>query len=76
MSTDREKLTDLLASVLGIDTIADNGSQEDYPEWDSLAYMSVVARVEEEFGVEVTAENIEAFGSVGGILKEIDRTQN
>jgi len=76
MSTDRERLRYLLQSVLGIETISEHGRQDDYVEWDSLAYMSVVARVEDEFDVEVTAENIEAFGSIDTILKEIEKTRN
>lgn len=71
MSTDRERLKDLVASILGVDSVADHATQEDLPEWDSMAYMSVVAGVEDEFGVEATAENIEYFASIDGILDVI-----
>ena len=76
MSDDRDRLKELLKSVLGVDTVTDHASQEEHAEWDSMAYMSVVARVEDEFGVEATAENIEEFASLDGILKVIETTRN
>ena len=75
MSTDRERLKSLLASILGVESVSDHATQEDHPEWDSMAYMSVVAGVEDEFGVEATAENIESFASIDGILDVIGNAQ-
>ena len=44
---------------------------DNLPNWDSLAYMSVVAAVEDEFKIEVNQENITEFDSVEKIVKMI-----
>ncbi|OSM02508.1 acyl carrier protein [Magnetofaba australis] len=72
MSNKLETLKSILREELGRDDIADDANEADYPEWDSMAYMSVVARVEEAFDVEATAANITAFSSIAGILALIN----
>jgi hypothetical protein len=36
-----------------------------------LAYLSIVAKIESEFNVKVSAKNFENFGSVKKIVREI-----
>ncbi len=36
----------------------------DLPEWDSMGHMEVMMRLEETFGVEITAETIAALTSI------------
>ena len=42
---------------------------DNLPNWDSLAYMTVVAAVEDEFKIQVNQENITEFDSVEKIVK-------
>ena len=45
---------------------------ENTSEWDSLAYLSVISVMEEEFEIEITEKNINNFGSVKNILNEVN----
>ncbi|MGC6497195.1 MAG: acyl carrier protein [Candidatus Puniceispirillaceae bacterium] len=39
------------------------------PNWDSLAYMTVVAAVEDEFKIQVNQDNVTEFDSIEKIVK-------
>lgn len=69
------KVKRILLDELHLDAVADDAKQADHPEWDSMTYMSVVARVQDEFGVQATPENIQSFASVEDILKEIGKSR-
>ena len=77
MSTEKllVRIKKILSEILGVDNIPDDASQDDYTEWDSMAYLSVVAQLESEFGIEISEKNINNFGSVPDIFKEIDVCQ-
>ena len=40
----------------------------DYDDWDSLAYLSMIAALDEEFGVEIENEEFEQLETVGDLL--------
>lgn len=44
----------------------------DLPQWDSLGHMEVMMRLEENFGVEITADTIAALISVPEICQHIE----
>lgn len=46
-------------------------SQNEVVSWDSLAYLVIVAEVENEFGIVVSTENIDSFDSVENIIELI-----
>jgi acyl carrier protein len=71
-----ERVKKILQEELHLDKIKDDAKQADHGEWDSMTYMSIVARVQDEFGVEATPENIESFGSVADIVREIGKKKN
>ncbi len=48
-----------------------HAKREDFVEWDSLAFMSIVSRVEVEFQIEASPSNIQSFESIDGILEEL-----
>ena len=66
------KIITLLSNILNVKSIDLKSSQNDIPEWDSLAYLSIMSAVEEEFEIEITEKNINNFDSVKNILNEID----
>lgn len=70
-----EEVKKVLIGELNIDTIEDTAKQEDYSEWDSLTYMRIVAAIENNFGIEITADNINNFNSVANIVQEIEKKQ-
>ncbi len=68
-----EQVKNILQDELNIEAIDDAAVQGDYPEWDSLTYLRVLAAVESAFGVDITAGNINNFNSVANIVREIEK---
>ena len=42
-----------------------------YEEWDSLAYLEVIAMLDEEFEVEIEAEDFKKLITIEELLKEV-----
>jgi len=66
-----EKVKNILKDELNVDAVSDQSAQEDFPEWDSLTYMRIVAAIESNFKIEINAQNINNFNSVPNIVREI-----
>ena len=45
----------------------------EYDEWDSLAYLEVIAMLDEDFGVEIEADDFKKLITVEDIIKEIEK---
>ena len=62
-----DKVVTVFARVLGIapDTINDDLRYATVPQWDSIAHMSVVAALEEAFGVMIDMDEVLDMSSVG-----------
>ena len=71
-SETEQKVITLVSTALNVNSIDLQSSQENTSEWDSLAYLSVISAMEEEFEIEITEKNINNFGSVQNILNEIN----
>lgn len=76
MKTNQETLLKVRSIVadelnLKLSDVSNNASQEDFAEWDSMAYLSILSEIEDEFKVQVTSENIDNFGSISKIIAEI-----
>lgn len=65
MPTDR--LTALFADGLGVDesALSDDTSPDNTPQWDSLAALSLVALIEDEFAVELSTREIMKMQTIG-----------
>jgi acyl carrier protein len=68
-SIDENKLISLIAEVLRVPPgeIRDELDMEQTSTWDSLSHMQLIAAIEDEFSVELTADEIVAMRSVGQI---------
>ena len=62
-----KKLYHLLAEALETDRIDSSDVLADYPEWDSLALLTVVASIEEQYGVTVDSEEFEEISTAGDL---------
>ncbi len=64
-----EQVQSLLAEALQIppQEVSPGLAFGDLPQWDSMGHMEVMMRLEEAFGVEITAETIAALTSVTAI---------
>jgi acyl carrier protein len=62
-----DRLTSLFADGLGVDasSLSDDTSPENTPEWDSLAAMTLVSLIEDEFGVELSTREIMKMQTIG-----------
>ena len=69
-SETEQKVITLVSTALNVNSINLQSSQENTSEWDSLAYLSVISAMEEEFEIEISEKNINNFGSVKNILNE------
>lgn len=46
-------------------------SFRDYDDWDSLAYLSMIAALDEEFGIEIEDEDFEKLETVSDVLNAV-----
>jgi acyl carrier protein len=64
-----EQVQSLLADALQVrpQEVTPELAFGDLPQWDSMGHMEVMMRLEEAFGIEITAETIAALTSVPAI---------
>ena len=62
-------LTGLIAGILRVPEgeIEDSLDMESTGTWDSLSHMQLIAAIEDEFGIELTLDEIVAMRSVGQV---------
>ena len=65
-----------MVDTLNVEVVDDDASQDSLHEWDSLGYLSIMARIEEEFGIQIRQDNINNFGSISEIVSEIEKCNN
>lgn len=64
-----DQLTSIIVDVLRVprSEVADALDMEETGTWDSLSHMQLIAALEEEFSMELTADEIVSMRSVGQI---------
>jgi len=67
-----KKVKNLILEVLNIESLPLDASTENVEQWDSLAYLSIVSKLEKEFELKIHQENINKFNSLENIVKEIE----
>ena len=65
-----EKFNEEIAEILEVDSIEMNQKLESFECWDSLTILSIIAFVDENFKVTLSAQDIIDSGTIGG-LKEL-----
>ena len=68
-----DRINKILSELLRIPygDINNNISMDDFDIWDSLSHMELVVSIEEEFKIELTADEIVAMQNVGEIKRII-----
>jgi acyl carrier protein len=66
-----DKVKEIICEVLNIHDIDDTAKQEDFAEWDSLAYLSIISELEDQFEINVSSDNINSFDSVHNIMSNL-----
>ncbi|MCU0387344.1 MAG: acyl carrier protein [Chitinophagaceae bacterium] len=69
-----EKLFDLLKEALEIEDrdLSLNDNFREYPEWDSLGQLSVIAALDENFGVVIDGAEFAGIKTIGELLAKIE----
>jgi acyl carrier protein len=67
------RIQDLLAVTFQIprDQVTPDLAFGDLPEWDSMGHMDVIMRLEELYGIEVSADTISALVSIPAIVEHL-----
>lgn len=68
-----EKLTVIFRDVMDNDEIVleENTTAEDIEEWDSLAHVQLIEKIEGEFGVKFSAKEMTSWDDVGEFVDSI-----
>ena len=70
-----QKFLDLLKEILEIEdrelSMTDNFRE--YPEWDSLAYLSVIAMLDEEYGIQIEGSEFKKLKTVGDLFSVVTK---
>ena len=74
MMTEREKLA-MLEDMLELDEgdLTVDRELDDVDEYDSMAKLSLIVLMEDEFGVKLTGDDIKGFETVGDIVKLMNK---
>ncbi len=70
-----EKLTVIFRDVMDNDEIVleENTTAEDIEEWDSLAHVQLIEKIEEVFGVKFSAKEMNSWEDVGEFVDSIQK---
>jgi acyl carrier protein len=68
-----QEVIDLLAEALEVEPSLLNADTKiaELPEWTSLAWLTMMAMVDEKFGIQLSATEIRGFKTVQGIIDTI-----
>ena len=67
-----KKVKALLLEILNVENLPLDASQGNMAEWDSIAYLTIIARLEEKFKLKINQYNINNFGNFKNIIREIE----
>ena len=65
-----------IAEILDVDEIKPSAVLADFPEWDSLAVLSVIAMLDANYGVNLTAMEIRNLKTAEEIANAVARRKN
>jgi acyl carrier protein len=73
-NSSHERLRNLMAEAfqVSLDEITPDLAFGDLPQWDSMGHMELMLRLEEAFGIEVSAESISELVSLPAILEKLN----
>jgi acyl carrier protein len=72
----REKIKEILKTILGIDTVPDDISQQNCDVWDSMHHLQLIIELEEKFNISFEPEDISEMKSLFTIEHKIKNYSN
>ena len=61
-----------LAEILEVAEIKETDALKDFPQWDSLAVLSVIAMLDANYGVNLRAAELNAVNSAGELFQFVE----
>jgi len=71
-----EQFLEKLAEIFEVDRVERNNVLKDFDEWDSLTVLSIIATIDSDFNLNISAEQLSSFETVGDLLDYIDKQKN
>lgn len=65
------KIKKILEEILDIDNLPEDASDKNIDEWDSLTYLTILTKIEDEFQLKIDENNINHFDSYKSIVQLI-----
>lgn len=69
----KDKIIKIVKEITRCHEVDENTSVENLPQWDSLAYISILGEIEMKFEIEIDENNINDFNSINSILEIIKK---
>tara|TARA_B100001939_G_C16751846_1_gene534342 strand:+ start:329 stop:565 length:237 start_codon:yes stop_codon:yes gene_type:complete len=66
-----KKVINIVEKKLNVSGIDLKSKQNDFVEWDSLSYLTIVLEIEKEFGLVINENNFNKFDSLHNIISLI-----
>lgn len=75
MSEVRERLTEVFRTTFGDESIvlSPEMTADDIAAWDSVSHITLIYAIEDEFGITLSAKDLENLGNVGDLLAAVER---
>lgn len=64
----RDKLLNIAKEVFNSDNITLNSTRDEIKEWDSVGYLILITRIEEELGISIPFEDIRKISKIEDFL--------
>jgi acyl carrier protein len=65
-----------LAKILEVDTVNESDVLKDFDEWDSLTSLSIIAMIDSQYNINISAEKLVSFDTVGDLIAYIAEEKN
>jgi len=66
-----EQFYEKLKDILEVDTISLDDRIDSFDAWDSLSVLSIIALLDSDFGIRITADELEKFETIKDIVDYI-----
>jgi acyl carrier protein len=63
-----------LANILDIEEVGENDILANFAAWDSLSILSIIAMLDSNYGVNITANDLKNIQTVGELWRLADKT--
>ena len=60
-----------IAEILEVESVSDTDDLRAFPQWDSLAVLSVIAMLDANYGVNLRAADLQEASSVGALWEKV-----